>query len=60
MVAARRTAAPWSRSIVVFLRLGLVVIVLRVLLVIVFGDRLPGHALFTLPARAPAVLGRRA
>ena len=49
VVSARRTSAAWSRSIVVFLRLGLVVIVLRVLLVIVFGNRLPGHVLFTLP-----------
>lgn len=49
VVAARRTTAPWSRSIVVFIRLGLLVIVLRVLLVIVFGIRLPGHVLFTLP-----------
>ena len=49
VVAARRTDAPWARSLVVFLRLGLVVIVLRVVLVIVFGDRLPGHVLFTLP-----------
>ena len=40
---------PWSRSIVVFLRLGLVVILIRVVLVIVFGNRLPGHTLFTLP-----------
>ena len=49
VVAARRTTAPWSRSVVVFLRLGLVVIVLRVVLVILFGIRLPGHVLFTLP-----------
>jgi energy-coupling factor transport system permease protein len=49
VVAARRTDAPWSRSIIVFLRLGVVVIVLRVALVIVFGIRLPGHVLFTLP-----------
>ncbi len=49
VVAARRTAAPWSRSLVVFLRLGLLVIVLRVVLVVVFGNRLPGHVLFTLP-----------
>ena len=49
VVAARRSDAPWSRSIVVFLRLGLIVIVLRVALVIVFGDRRPGHTLFTLP-----------
>ncbi|MGA2838118.1 MAG: energy-coupling factor transporter transmembrane component T [Acidimicrobiales bacterium] len=49
VVSARRTSAPWARSIVVFIRLGIVVIVLRVVLVIVFGDRLPGHVLFTLP-----------
>ncbi|HEY5110085.1 MAG TPA: energy-coupling factor transporter transmembrane component T [Acidimicrobiales bacterium] len=49
VVAARRTSAPWSRSIVVFLRLGVIVIVLRVALVVVFGNRLPGHVLFTLP-----------
>jgi len=49
VAAARRTDAPWSRSIVVFLRLGLVVILIRVVLVIVFGNRLPGHTLFTLP-----------
>ena len=50
VVSARRTAAPWSRSMGVFLKLGLVVIVLRVALVIVFGDRsLPGHTIFTLP-----------
>ncbi len=49
VVAVCRTSAPWSRSLAVFVRLGLVVIVLRVLLEIVFGDRLPGHVLFTLP-----------
>ena len=49
VVAARRTSAPWSRSLVVFLRLGLVVIVLRMALVVLFGNRLPGHVLFTLP-----------
>jgi energy-coupling factor transport system permease protein len=49
VVAARRTTAPWARSLVVFLRLGLVVIALRVVLVVVFGNRLPGHVLFTLP-----------
>ena len=49
VVAARRTSAPWSRSLVVFLRLGIVVIVIRVVLVIVFGNRLSGHVLFTLP-----------
>jgi len=49
VVAARRTSAPWSRSIVLFLRLGMIVILLRVVLVIVFGNRVGGHVLFTLP-----------
>jgi energy-coupling factor transport system permease protein len=49
VVSARRTSAPWSRSLVVFFRLGLVVIAIRVAVQIVFGDRLPGHVLFTLP-----------
>jgi energy-coupling factor transport system permease protein len=49
VVSARRTSAPWARSLVVFFRLGLVVIALRVAVQIVFGDRLPGHVIFTLP-----------
>ena len=49
VVAARRTAAPWSRSIVLFLKLGLFVILLRVVLVMVFGNRVGGHVLFSLP-----------
>ena len=49
VVAARRSDAPWSRSLVVFFRLGLIVIALRVVLQVVFGNRLPGHVLFTLP-----------
>lgn len=49
VVSARRTSVPWSRSIVVFVKLGVAVIVLRVVLEIVFGNRVPGHVLFTLP-----------
>jgi energy-coupling factor transport system permease protein len=49
VVAARRTSAEWSRSLAVFVRLGLVVIVIRVLLQVVFGYRLPGHVIVTLP-----------
>ncbi len=49
VVAGCRTAAPWSRSLVVFFRLGVIVIVIRVVVEIIFGDRLPGHVLFTLP-----------
>ncbi len=49
VVSARRTTAPWSRSIVFFFRMGVVVIVVRVVVQVLFGDRLPGHVLFTLP-----------
>jgi len=37
--------APWSRSLVVFFRLGLIVIALRVVLQVVFGNRLRPCAL---------------
>jgi len=49
VVSARRTSAPWARSLVFFFRLGLMVIVVRVVIQVVFGQRLPGHVLFTLP-----------
>ena len=49
VVAARRTSDPWSRSLVVFLRLGVIVVAIRVVLESVFGNRLPGHVLFSLP-----------
>lgn len=50
VVAARRTDAPWAGSFAFFLRLGVVVIVLRMLLEILFGQRLPGTVIFTLPS----------
>ncbi len=49
VVSVCRTSAPWSRSLVVFFRLGLVVIAVRVVIQVVFGDRVPGHVLFSLP-----------
>jgi energy-coupling factor transport system permease protein len=49
VVAARRPATPWSRSYVVFLRLGLLSVGIRVLLFTLLGS-VPGvHVLFTLP-----------
>ncbi len=45
-----RSDAPWGRSIGVYVKLGLVVIALRVLLQLLFGQRLPGHVLFTIPS----------
>jgi energy-coupling factor transport system permease protein len=53
VVASCRGNAPWARSLSFFLRLGAVVIVVRVAMEIFFGQRgVPGHVLFTLP-RAP-------
>jgi energy-coupling factor transport system permease protein len=49
VVSVKRTDAPWSRSLVFFFRLGLIVIFIRVAVEIVFGDRLSGHVLFTFP-----------
>ncbi|MGW1977359.1 energy-coupling factor transporter transmembrane protein EcfT [Streptomyces sp. NPDC001889] len=50
VVAARRTSAPWSRSYTAFLKLGLAVILIRVLFSTLLGSPIPGsHTLFTLP-----------
>jgi energy-coupling factor transport system permease protein len=50
VVASCRGNDPWSRSLALFLRIGLVVIVIRVAIEILFGQRgVPGHLLFTLP-----------
>ncbi len=50
VVSARRSSAPWSRSIAFFLRVGVLVIVIRIAIEILFGQRgLPGHVLFTMP-----------
>lgn len=50
VVSARRSSAPWSRSITFFLRVGILVIAIRIVIEILFGQRgVPGHVLFTLP-----------
>ena len=49
VVASRRSDAPWARSFGSFLRLGAIVIVIRVMFQILFGNRIPGHTLFSLP-----------
>ncbi|MCX4822748.1 energy-coupling factor transporter transmembrane protein EcfT [Streptomyces sp. NBC_01142] len=50
VVAARRTDAPWARSYGAFVKLGLVVIAIRVLFSVVLGSPIPGtHVLFALP-----------
>lgn len=50
VVAARRTPAPWARSFSAFLKLGVFVIVLRLAIQVLFGRRLPGTVIFTIPS----------
>ncbi|GGU18355.1 energy-coupling factor transporter transmembrane protein EcfT [Streptomyces lavendofoliae] len=50
VVAARRTDAPWARSYGAFVKLGLAVLVVRLVFSVVLGSPVPGtHPLFTLP-----------
>src|SRR5271154_469964 len=49
VVVARRGSSPWARSFGTLLRLGVFVIVIRVIVQILFGDRVPGTTLFRLP-----------
>jgi energy-coupling factor transport system permease protein len=50
VVALCRSSAPWSHSIAFFIRLGVIVIVIRVVIEVLFGQRgVPGHVLFSLP-----------
>jgi energy-coupling factor transport system permease protein len=49
VVAARRPNAPWARSFGTFLRFGLAIIVIRIALQVLFGQRLPGNVVFRLP-----------
>lgn len=50
VVAARRPATPWSRSYALFLRLGLVVLGIRLVLQVLVGAGVPGTVLFRLPS----------
>jgi len=47
VVASRRADVPWSRSFASFLRLGMIVIAVRIIFQIFFGVRIPGTTLFT-------------
>ncbi|MFP4149109.1 MAG: energy-coupling factor transporter transmembrane component T, partial [Nitriliruptoraceae bacterium] len=49
VVTARRSDAPWGRSFAVFLKLGLVVIAIRVVFQTVLGGPVPGTVLVDLP-----------
>ncbi|MGW0737921.1 energy-coupling factor transporter transmembrane component T [Streptomyces sp. NPDC002851] len=50
VVAARRTDAPWARSYGAFVKLGLLVLAIRLGFAVFLGSPIPGtHLLFTLP-----------
>lgn len=49
VVTARRSDAPWARSFAVFLKLGMVVIAIRVVTQTLFGAAVPGNVLVDLP-----------
>lgn len=50
VVAARRTDAPWARSYSAFLKLGLLVLAIRLVFAVLLGSPIPGTTvLFTLP-----------
>jgi len=50
VVAARRTSAPWAKAYGFYLRMGLLVVGIRVVFAAVFGAPLPGHVLLHLPS----------
>lgn len=49
VVAARRTAAPWARAFVVFLRIAAIVLVIRTVFQVLLSTRATGTVLITLP-----------
>lgn len=50
VVTARKPDAPWARSFTVFLKLGLVVVTIRVVFQLILGSPMGNHVLFTLPS----------
>lgn len=52
VVVARRPQSTWARSYATLLRLGVLVVLIRVVVQALFGERIPGHTLFTIPSVA--------
>ncbi|MGA2804282.1 MAG: energy-coupling factor transporter transmembrane component T [Acidimicrobiales bacterium] len=50
VVTTRRGNSPWARSFGALMRLGLFVIAIRVVVQVLFGDRVPGTTWFSLPS----------
>jgi energy-coupling factor transport system permease protein len=53
VVAARRTDAPWARSYAAFLRLGLLVIAIRLVFSVVLGSPIPGSTTLLMLPEVP-------
>lgn len=49
VVAARKPDAPWARSFTVFLKLGVFVVVIRVVFQVILGNPIGDHVLLMLP-----------
>lgn len=49
VVAARRRDVPWARAFGFFVKLGILVLVVRLALQAVFAPQVPGHVIATLP-----------
>lgn len=49
VVAARRREVPWAGTFGRFVKLGIAVMVVRLVLQVVFAPRVPGHVVFTFP-----------
>jgi energy-coupling factor transport system permease protein len=57
VAVSRRSPSPWARSFGVLLRFGVLVVAIKILFQALFGLRLPGYVLFTLPSvHLPAYL----
>src|SRR5271169_3663414 len=52
VVVSRRPRSTWARSYSTLLRLGALVVAIRVVMQVLFGPRLPGATLFTIPSVA--------
>lgn len=50
VVASRRQPTPWSRSFGSFFKLAVVLVVFRIVMQLLFGQRIDGTLLFTLPS----------
>jgi energy-coupling factor transport system permease protein len=48
----RQSPAAWGRSLMLFVKIGALVILMRLIFQMLFGERIPGHTLFAIPSVA--------